>query len=512
MGLVYLEVATAGELRSVEVGTGTVLETTELQAAVRVESGAVVEPGHLVRFEIPERRLVGPEIEPSGTSLPSRRFPESFVSNDAAPCLNVRPFPARFAHPVDCLSPGTSVEITDQTTGWSRIRLPDGTVGWVAHSFLSAAGTAAQPRSREPAALRPLEIENMKRRLDAAEAALEASETARSDLERRLAEATAAAEARPAAAPEVSALEAQLVQSAQSLERLRSYRLRLHKAVAEAESTRDVVVEELVEEVMIDLEGELRETAAELESTARERDDLRTRVEAAEAEIASLRQQLEETTSSRPAAVEEAEARRVEAEARATELEVRLERAESLIAELEQRLQEGETASPERIPSVPGPLTSEELPSRAEQDTHSEPVGAAPAVDQPGLDREGDSDSGPAAEIGSSATHIENVAWTLEDDTLVVTLTMDGKVSKSDCQVVRVRSGAPRDVLKIRGVRKALSPPTIEIGVGNVRRLRSGLHWRNGTSEVHLVADLERPEAGIRKVTIRGNVLVITIS
>jgi hypothetical protein len=59
------------------------------------------------------------------------------ISETAEPCLNLRPQPGPWEHPLDCLWPGTRVERTNSIDGWSQVILEDGRAGWMATGFLT---------------------------------------------------------------------------------------------------------------------------------------------------------------------------------------------------------------------------------------------------------------------------------------------------------------------------------------------------------------------------------------
>ena len=71
------------------------------------------------------------------------------VAEAARPCLNVRDLPQITGGVLACLDAGERVELLDRQPGWSRVRLADGTEGWVAAQFLVPA-PAAEPGSLEP--------------------------------------------------------------------------------------------------------------------------------------------------------------------------------------------------------------------------------------------------------------------------------------------------------------------------------------------------------------------------
>ncbi len=71
-----------------------------------------------------------PEVEPEPPPLPT-----AVVA--VGSCLNLRPEPGTWSPPVDCLPPGTRVEILGEDGIWRRIRLEYGDEGWVVGSYLA---------------------------------------------------------------------------------------------------------------------------------------------------------------------------------------------------------------------------------------------------------------------------------------------------------------------------------------------------------------------------------------
>ena len=74
---------------------------------------------------------------------------DQVVADSARPCLNVRVRPESVAEVLDCLRPGERVEVLDRGEFWARVRLQDGTAGWVARGYLIPPDEAAPPA--EPA-------------------------------------------------------------------------------------------------------------------------------------------------------------------------------------------------------------------------------------------------------------------------------------------------------------------------------------------------------------------------
>jgi hypothetical protein len=342
----------------------------------------------------------------------------------------------------------------------------------------------------------------MRQRVERTQEALEVSEAARADLRRRLDEAVDA-EAK-------AGLRADLEESITQLDRVRTYHLRL----------KSTLTRRILSSTIANLEEQLRLTAGDLQRAAAERDRL-------SAEVAALRSTTSSEDSTNLADAErrriEAEQRAIAAEARNAELEVELEYAASRISGLG-----GDSESPnidrteiERAPAIEAPLVNSEL--RLQQG--SEPPPATPAATSTDLsDAAGRSAADSAArsaaaaipevrsEATGPATQVEEIAWQEDDGSIVFYISLDGRVSKEDCNVVRVRSGVPRDVLKVQGLRKNLSPSMIDVQTGSVVRLRTGVHRSGDQSEMHIVVDLTHADAAIRTVRIRGNILVVTIN
>lgn len=60
------------------------------------------------------------------------------VGSWVEPCLNLRSGPGVWSRPIDCLKPGTEVELVGGNNGWKQVRLADGREGWVAGLYLEA--------------------------------------------------------------------------------------------------------------------------------------------------------------------------------------------------------------------------------------------------------------------------------------------------------------------------------------------------------------------------------------
>ena len=106
------------------------------------------------------------------------------VSGAGAPCVRMVSDPELDREPLDCLEPGTRLRVLANRSGWSHVRLLDGTEGWADSSYLEAAPTL----SSDPPAERQEELTaaELRQALAAAEARLEAAEQRGSEQARRI--------------------------------------------------------------------------------------------------------------------------------------------------------------------------------------------------------------------------------------------------------------------------------------------------------------------------------------
>ena len=120
----------------------------------------------------------------------------------------------------------------------------------------------------------------------------------------------------------------------------------------------------------------------------------------------------------------------------------------------------------------------------------------------------------PASVRAARATErrVEAVSWREEGGATIVTIRLDAEISKAYLEVVRVRNGAPREVIKIQGVNAPYSPADMVVGTRHLLRLRTGLHRSNDGSALHVVADLTSAAVAIRSVEPQGRNLTIVFS
>jgi chromosome segregation ATPase len=214
------------------------------------------------------------------------------VSEVATPCLSFRPEPAQRSPVLDCLAPGTVVEVLSIRPDWLRVRLADRREGWVGQRFLEPVGNqetghlvAARRRAEEQVENLVRERESLSSRVAALESDLEAlaGEAAEEDTLRALNDKVASLGDRL----RTSQAEAEQLRSERDSLQAREQDLRARLAVS---SRQDEVFEVSAAEVEA-----LRVRVADLEESlavarARER-DLQTSLSSSEEQLAAQRGQ-----------------------------------------------------------------------------------------------------------------------------------------------------------------------------------------------------------------------------
>ncbi|MDH3255298.1 MAG: hypothetical protein OEM62_09930 [Acidobacteriota bacterium] len=110
------------------------------------------------------------------------------------------------------------------------------------------------------------------------------------------------------------------------------------------------------------------------------------------------------------------------------------------------------------------------------------------------------------------ATAVERIVWRQEGASTVVDIRLNGRVGKNSYEVVGIRQGAPREVIKIFGIDSEFRPKQLEIDSPHIQRLRTGLHVVNARGELHIVADLTSADVAIESVQAAGRRLILTFS
>jgi uncharacterized protein (TIGR02266 family) len=174
---------------------------------------------------------------------------------------------------------------------------------------------------------------------------------------------------------------------------------------------------------------------------------------------------------------------------------------------------EGEESADTGEVGEPQPETDAEPPSSDPEPSDPEPSDAEPsdapvvAQDRPVL-TEPDESAAPAL---PPATRLERITWQAGAGETELALEFDGAVRSGDYEILRVEGGAPREVIRLYGLRP-FAQPRFEVGSGEVLSVRTGFHNRPTGAELHVVIDLASAEMAVTGVQTGFRGLRIKIS
>ena len=169
------------------------------------------------------------------------------------------------------------------------------------------------------------------------------------------------------------------------------------------------------------------------------------------------------------------------------------------------------TGAPTSAPSdPPGELTPTSRTTAAKPMTHSGT--AAPSTPVATASARAASPASAVPPVSDLPRRVESITWREEGGSTIVTIRLSTELSNAYFEVVRVRAGAPREVIKIQGIEVPYTPSEIAVGSRHVLRLRTGLHRADGGTVLHVVADLTGAGVAIRSVEPDGRDLRITFS
>lgn len=116
----------------------------------------------------------------------------------------------------------------------------------------------------------------------------------------------------------------------------------------------------------------------------------------------------------------------------------------------------------------------------------------------------------PAEEL--PLTGIDRITWNERGGETIVILWADGSFTDAQIERVRVVGGAPRELVKIRGIRRPCPEQRVELQTDHVRRIRTGLHDSSGGPSLHVVADLADGAVEVRRTEAEGSQLRLYFS
>lgn len=140
------------------------------------------------------------------------------------------------------------------------------------------------------------------------------------------------------------------------------------------------------------------------------------------------------------------------------------------------------------------------------------PAAAAPAAPAPiaAAAAEEAMAASEAAAAGEPApalpfTALERITWEPVPSGTLVTLWMDGAITPDAIRHSRLEAGGVRELLQIRGARRAFPTPRLEVDGAQLVRVRTGFHQRGGVDEQHVVLDLAGRTVRLLDLEVAGN-------
>lgn len=112
----------------------------------------------------------------------------------------------------------------------------------------------------------------------------------------------------------------------------------------------------------------------------------------------------------------------------------------------------------------------------------------------------------------SPLTGVDRITWNERAGETVVILWADGSFTDAQVERIRVVGGAPRELVKIKGIGRPCPRQQIDVGTDHVRRIRTGLHESSGIPSLHVVADLADGEVEVQRTETEGSQLRLYFS
>lgn len=126
----------------------------------------------------------------------------------------------------------------------------------------------------------------------------------------------------------------------------------------------------------------------------------------------------------------------------------------------------------------------------------STPTAPGPPSGEPGIEAPGAARGEAAAASESEAApadRIRLITWDDEPTGTVVTFWGNGPFLQDRVGRHRVQGGAPRELVKIRGIDLPYRMTAIDVGTEELARIRTGFHPQDRVNELHVVLDLTGP-------------------
>ena len=152
------------------------------------------------------------------------------------------------------------------------------------------------------------------------------------------------------------------------------------------------------------------------------------------------------------------------------------------------------------IEAKPEPQTQSRPQTQAQSQT-------LPPAAQPPPER---SESRRAARGGPFRT-VRDISARVAGAEVEIVITTDGRVDDGRYSYSRLPSGAPRELIRLRGLTQRFSQETIPVGIGAVRQVRTGWHRKPSGNELHVVIDLANGSAKLTGLRVEGSQIIASV-
>ena len=92
-----------------------------------------------------------------------------------------------------------------------------------------------------------------------------------------------------------------------------------------------------------------------------------------------------------------------------------------------------------------------------------------------------------------------------------IVITTDGSVEANRFSHARLPEGAPRELIRLRGLSTRFATEKIPVGIGAVRQVRTGWHRKSSGNELHIVIDLASDSAQLTGVRVEGHRIIASV-
>lgn len=183
---------------------------------------------------------------------------------------------------------------------------------------------------------------------------------------------------------------------------------------------------------------------------------------------------------------------------------------------------------------APAPLTdtsarsdpaSEETGAATPVETAGEPPASAGAENQPEpqepaepearRDSPPPSQTAPPPSVQTPAARpfraVRDISARVAGAEVEIVITTDGRVESERFSHARLPSGAPRELIRLRGLGERFATERIPVGIGAVRQVRTGWHRKPAGNELHVVIDLADGAARLTGIRVEGDQIIASI-